>query len=186
MIVFGFDPGKGGACAAFEVIDAKPKPKMKAIDIIDMPLTPDREIDVIALRIWLLRHHASGVYLESAHPRPRDGKPQVFSSGQSFGLLKATIRLYGHEPVIVSPQTWKKRFGLISHKPDGETEKDAAKRARGMKTKSREMASRLMPDAAKWLTRGKDDGRGEALLIAMYGAEQVLDRNRVARMGDAA
>jgi crossover junction endodeoxyribonuclease RuvC len=53
----------------------------------------------------------------------------------------------------VSPQKWKRHFGLTSDKDE-----------------SRRAASRLLPKSAHLWARVKDDGRAEAALLAIYGA----------------
>lgn len=97
---------------------------------------------------------------------PRDGRVGAFNFGQTLGLIKATLRLNNLEPEMVEPVVWKKHFLLTNQA------KDAA----------RHRAMKLMPDSAKWLQRVKDGGRADALLIAMYGAEKMLGRERVAAM----
>jgi crossover junction endodeoxyribonuclease RuvC len=60
---------------------------------------------------------------------------------------------------LVKPQKWKKHFSL---------DKD--------KDKSRALANRRFPDNHQDFARKKDDGRAEAALIALYGAEVLLPK----------
>jgi crossover junction endodeoxyribonuclease RuvC len=56
----------------------------------------------------------------------------------------------------VTPAKWKKHFGL--------------NRDKGV---SRSKATERFPEYANLFSRVKDDGRAEAALIALYGAEQL-------------
>jgi len=64
---------------------------------------------------------------------------------------------HGYEVYYVTPAVWKKHFKLSKNK--------------GV---SRSLACQRFPEAADQFTRVKDDGRAEAGLIALYGAERIL------------
>lgn len=76
----------------------------------------------------------------------------AFGFGHTFGGIVAVLATLGTRHDVIQPSTWKRRAGL----PPG-----ADKRA------SVSCAKRLLPDAAPFLTRIKDDGRAEALLLAL-------------------
>lgn len=90
------------------------------------------------------------VALEKVHSMPGQGVSSMFNFGASYGALKAFLFLRFQEPLLVTPQKWKKHFGLIG------TEKSA----------SLDMARHIWPTAS--LKRKKDNGRADALLIAKY------------------
>lgn len=178
IVVAGIDPGLSGAMAAFE-IDARPfveRPERRAVHIADMPtheFDGHNEIDAGKLNDWLQEHQPEHIFLERVNAMPSIpnsfgirrsmGATSAFSFGASTGIIKATIALYGLIPRMVAPASWKKRFGL-----------------RGpSKEQSRQAALRLMPDSAFYLTRKKDSGRAESLLLAMYGAEIILGELRM-------
>jgi crossover junction endodeoxyribonuclease RuvC len=87
---------------------------------------------------------------------PGQGSSSGFKYGRGVGSIEAAIALSGIPLTIVEPSVWK-RF----HKLPGK-EKEA----------SRQRALQLFPEAHASLARRKDHGRGEAALIALYGARQ--------------
>ena len=61
---------------------------------------------------------------------------------------------------LVTPQTWKKVYGLKGGKEN--------------KDMSRQKASQLFPTYANLWARKKDDGRAEAVLLAHYGSTREM------------
>lgn len=129
--------------------------------IEDMPLakstTGRDELDLRRLgEILLPVTHANrriGV-LERVSAMPRDGVAGAFSFGQGYGALRMALVGHGYEDRLVTPVTWKKHFRLS--------------RDKGV---SRSYACSRFPGYAQYFSRVKDDGRAEAALIALYGAE---------------
>lgn len=78
----------------------------------------------------------------------------MFRFGQQVGAIEMAAAAHGHELRYVTPSTWKAHFGLSADKGV----------ARGY-------AMKRFPALADQLSRVKDDGRAEALLIALYGLE---------------
>ena len=138
--IIGIDPGKAGAIAyLFE----------NGEDVVDMPANPHD--------LWeLLNEHRGDyvpvvAYIEKAQSMPGQGVSSTFQTGYGYGQLimaLAALAIPYHE---VSPSVWKKAMGLTG------TDKEAA----------RALARSQWPTAS--LSRGKDHGRAEALLIARYG-----------------
>jgi crossover junction endodeoxyribonuclease RuvC len=153
-IYAGIDPGLSGAIG---FLDARGR----FVGVIDMPTLPTttgrRCIDAEALAV-ILRQYAPGFTLvERVGPRPGEGAVGAFSFGQSVGIIGgvlATLRL-PHD--VVQPATWKRRAGI----PAGA--------AKGVSIAT---AKRLLPDGGDHLTRVKDDGRAEALLLAYQAWER--------------
>jgi crossover junction endodeoxyribonuclease RuvC len=94
------------------------------------------------------------VVLESVHSMPKQGVASSFTFGEGLGLWKGIIAAYNLPLEMPSPQRWKKAILTDQGK-----EKDA----------SRYKAIQLFPSMAHMLSRVKDDGRAEALLLAEYG-----------------
>ena len=65
---------------------------------------------------------------------------------------------------LVAPQSWKARFGLRG--PD--------------KDQDRLCALRTVPSAAHYLERKKDHNRADALLIAVFGIEHLINQLKAA------
>jgi crossover junction endodeoxyribonuclease RuvC len=94
------------------------------------------------------------VILENVHSMPKQGVASSFSFGQGLGMWQGIVAALGIPLEMPSPQRWKKEIMA-----DQGRDKDAA----------RFKAIQLFPTLATQLSRVKDDGRAEALLMAEYG-----------------
>ncbi|MEF9603307.1 hypothetical protein O4J55_13490 [Paracoccus sp. PXZ] len=86
-----------------------------------------------------------------------------FAAG--FGVVMTAAQLYsGSERrlTLVRPTTWKPALGLTADKRE-----------------SLAMARELFPGAADMLSRAKDDGRAEALLLTEYHRRHVMTQDSV-------
>ncbi|WJX31980.1 hypothetical protein P8452_20358 [Trifolium repens] len=97
-------------------------------------------------------------YIEQSIPFPKDGKQGWWSGGFGYGLWIGILVSSGFTVVPVPSFTWKAKFELSGSK--------------NSKDDSRKLASTLFPSLSSLLTRKKDHGRAEALLIAAYGKDQ--------------
>jgi crossover junction endodeoxyribonuclease RuvC len=145
----GIDPGLSGAVAVLGE-------NLELLDVFDMPtmaLSKGKNCVNAAGLAAILRidQHPATAYLEDVHAMPGQGVSGMFSFGRSLGVIEGVLATLGIPVVMVPPQTWKKRAGLQG------AEKD----------KARTMAQRLYPGAD--LSRKKDIGRADAILIARYG-----------------
>lgn len=89
------------------------------------------------------------VVLEYVHGRLGDGAIQAFNFGLGFGMYQGILHTLEIPIIMVSPQQWKKDLKLIN------LDKEA----------SRQLALKLFPDLVEQLSRKKDEGRAETLLI---------------------
>lgn len=148
--ILGIDPGFTGALALYD-------PFIKKLhSIIDMPLitSPTKQLDKGSLALILEGHAASIAYavLEDVGAMPNDGRASLFKFAVGKGILEgmlASLMIPVHMP---TPAVWKIRMGLNSQK-----------------SKSRELASQLFPSHAQSFARAMDDGRAEAVLLAVFG-----------------
>ena len=156
MIYIGIDPGLRGAVAFI--------PEGGLITVADTP-TMVVEGDKLrhkyntAAMAELLRPYQYAtkdtlVILESVHSMPKQGVASSFTFGEGLGMWEGIIAAYGLPLEKPSPQRWKKEMMADMGK-----DKDAA----------RYKATWLFPEMAEQLSRKKDDGRAEALLMAEYG-----------------
>ena len=158
MIVIGIDPGLDGAIAIL-----CPE-TMKLERILDVPTMGTKPRIVNVLGLYSQMKEAVRVYgpvmcwLEEAWARPKQGVSTSFKCGRTIGNIEAVIICVGWPIRTVTPAKWKLHFGLAAK---GKTKHD-----------SRARATRLFPASAEQFSRAKDDGRAEAALIALYGAEQ--------------
>lgn len=157
----GVDPGVSGAMAFLDADGF-------LLEVIDTPtVTPGknkrREINVIEvidiLEDYRDEYRIRGV-LERVSARPDQGVASTFTFGVSYGVLQAAMAACNVSYELITPQVWKKEFGLVK------TEKDA----------SRAVAQRLYPDAD--LPKGRGVNRADALLLARYAFRKYLVSTR--------
>jgi hypothetical protein len=171
--IIGIDPGVTGAAAAFEVGEGDifgPIGKQRVIDIIDLPVVvfgAYKTVDVLELRRFLKAHHADEVWMEAVHSMPRDGHVGACNFGDVRGSIRSTILLTGNTLQFVAPNVWKRAAGLL--KSGDQVDKNAG----------RKLCQAKWKDSRPYLKRVMDHNRAEALLIAVYGANQVLNAKRV-------
>ena len=89
------------------------------------------------------------ICIEDVHSMPGQGVASTFKFGRAVGAICAVADMKFGVWHIVSPQRWKKAMGVSQDKDSSLT-----------------LARELWPNAP--LTRKKDHGRAEALLIAEY------------------
>jgi hypothetical protein len=153
----GADVGISGALAVIECpIGAAPR----LIDAIDVPIVGSKgkaaeRVDVAAVHTFIAQHKPARAIVERAQSMPRQGVASTFKYARAVGTLEAAIILSQIPIEYVSPVVWKRHFKL----PGGD--KEAA----------RQRALELFPAAHALLARRKDHNRGEAMLIALYGAK---------------
>jgi crossover junction endodeoxyribonuclease RuvC len=161
-LTFGIDPGISGAIAVLADGEAGP--------IIDMPLLgEDREVDArqVALFIRAARELHPGAAVSAVIERvrampPKDGERRAgaqssFNFGDHYGKAKAVLELLGIPYTRAEPASWKRQFGLTGQPKDA----------------SRVLAIQRFPTVAAQLKRKKDNGRADALLIALYGEQRL-------------
>lgn len=163
-LTIGIDPGLGGALAL--LADGEPA------GCHDMPTRArrrgtGREIDAYRLMDLLrtiLRDHqgaAVTVVLEVVAGFTGRAASRSFAFGQGDGMVRAVLACLGLEPIEVYPITWKKYYGLMKPKGGEAPGKDA----------SRARVVALFPNQALPFLRAKDDGRAEALLLALWAVQ---------------
>jgi hypothetical protein len=148
-LYLGIDPGLGGAIGA---VDADGS--FHAVH--DMPTTITttgrRQIDPAAIAAIVRELDPAFVLVERVHARPGEGAVGGFAFGFGFGCILAVLAALNVPHDLVQPAVWKRRAGI----PPGRD-----------KAASIASAKRLLPDAAAHLSRVKDDGRAESLLLAL-------------------
>lgn len=167
-LTLGIDPGLKGAVVA--LLDGEPGP------LLDMPFTQSGvrlrknkktgvvtevrvcEIDASSIAMWIraLRSQHQGAHVrasvEKVSARPDDGGTSAFQFGEGFGKVKAVLEVLNIPYTLTIPSQWKRNMGLIGKDKD----------------KARELALTRFPTMAASLKRKKDDGRADALLLALY------------------
>ena len=89
------------------------------------------------------------IVIEAVHAMPKQGLSSTFRFGMAYGAAISIAERFNCPWHLVTPQRWKKLLELDSDK-----------------NKSLELARNLWPNAP--LSRKKDNGRAESLLLAEY------------------
>jgi crossover junction endodeoxyribonuclease RuvC len=160
----GIDPGLNGACAVYTP-DAPPPLRLAVFDIPTVGLKKDRRVNAAALRDWLLANRPSRLAIERVNAMPsqhltngaRVAMPPsyAFRFGDACGSIRTCVVCCDLQYRYVTPQVWKKYFGLSNDKEE-----------------SRQKAIALFPASASLFVLKKHDGRAEAALIALWEAAQ--------------
>jgi hypothetical protein len=148
-LTIGIDPGNTGA--------------------FDMPCNPretgtGRMIDAgrlhELLRDVLAKHQGAAVtvVLELVGGFNSDGGSFAFKFGQADGIVRGVLGSLRLPVIEVRPQAWKKHFGLVKVAGGEKPGKGA----------SRTLVVSMFPNSALAYLRGRDDGRAEALLLALW------------------
>lgn len=141
MIYMGIDPGKNGAIAI--------------IDNDKVEILPYSNINIVTAGNYCNDHGGCACIIEKVHAMPGQGVSSMFSFGQNYGYITGVLNALNIYPLEVTPQKWKKYYGL-------HTDKQA----------SIETAQNLFKGVNLYKTprcKNKHDGMAEALLIANYG-----------------
>jgi len=145
----GIDPGARGCLAVLDEAG-------KVILLEDLPTTNE---GWCTLLLGLMsKPDNTYVALENVHALPNQSTVAGFTFGKNVGkaeLLAEALAILD-DVLLVTPQKWKKHFGLSKDK------KEAI-----------ELAKVLFKDVEERLTASKD-GRAEALLIAEYCRQSFL------------
>lgn len=155
-VIIGIDPGISGAIAI--IGDHRAAPAVKDMPVMSKGTGKKQQVNAAELARMLASCAPSVVYVERVSAMPEQGVVSMFAFGEAFGVIRGVLAAMNIPIELVTPQTWKRRFGLLG------TEKDAA----------RTKAIELYPTAP--LARKKDIGRADALLIARYGWETEQQR----------
>jgi len=155
MIIIGIDPGYTGAIAGLDT-------QTGSLVVQDMPTVPSPKgkvmLDMAELHRFLdpQGRQDIGVVIEKVSAMPRQGVSSTFRFGECFGAIQMAVVAHQLPYQLITPQSWKKHFGLTSNKGT-----------------SRGLASQRFPQYSKQFARVKDDGRAEAALLALFGFEKL-------------
>jgi crossover junction endodeoxyribonuclease RuvC len=153
----GCDPGS--VSGAIGVLDSMG-------DYVESFMIPheDKYIRAMVFKNMLLKaidpREGAEICIEQVHSMPGQGVASTFQFGRAVGVISAICELTNYPVHMVTPQKWKKFFGLSSSKDE-----------------SLDMARMFWPEAP--LKRKKDGNLAEALLIAEYWRSQIKGRRIV-------
>lgn len=153
--IVGIDPGQTGAVAfiigqGVELFDTP-------VEMVKKGKTNKTEYMPSAMADILRDKKIDHVFIEKVGAMPGQGVTSMFGFGKGFGLWIGILAALQIPYTLVTPQAWKKVL------MQGVSDKDAA----------RGRSQQLFPAVANQLSRKKDIGRADALLIAEYGRRQL-------------
>jgi crossover junction endodeoxyribonuclease RuvC len=147
----GIDPGLSGAIALLR--------NGEYAEVWDMPTMGrgtgnKQQVNAAEVARILRECPPCTAWIELVGAMPGQGVSSMFNFGKAAGAVMGALAALRFPMAEVTPQRWKREFGLIGK------EKDIA----------RTVAQQLMPAAP--LSLKKHGGRADALLIALYGERQ--------------
>ena len=150
--VIGIDPGASGAIAL--VVQGV------LISVHDMPTvtvernkSQKRQVCPAGLSLLMQQLDPHKAICEKVSAMPGQGVSSMFSFGRSVGIIEGVLAAKQIPVTFTTPQSWQKQSGASKGK-DG----------------SRQRVMELFPSQAHLFARVKDDGRADAVLIALAGA----------------
>jgi hypothetical protein len=162
MRVLGVDPGLKGALGFVDLSDDGMN--VLGVEVFDMPVAEFVDGRPVpcprGVRRLLDELRPDLVVLEHVESRPGSGSVSEWRFASGFGAVLAVCQTaFGADDArvhLVRPRLWKERMGLSSDK-----------------SASLDLARATFPDAADLLSRKRDDGRAEALLLVEYARRHL-------------
>ena len=150
-MIVGIDPGMAGAIAWLS-------DDGHLIEVRDLPVAKGEGLMPAVLAVFLREQDRQPVhaFLERVAARPGAGVSGMFNFGRGYGQIEGVLAALGVPVTLVTPGKWK-----------------GALRVPADKAASRSRAAQLWPGLAGTFARVKDDGRAEAALIGLYGANSM-------------
>ncbi len=149
--VIGIDPGASGAIALLV--------QGVLVSVHDMPTVTvernkaqKRQVCPAGLSLLMQQLSPNKAIVEKVGAMPGQGVSSMFSFGRSVGIVEGVLAAKQISLTFVTPQVWQKHSGAAKGK-DG----------------SRQRVMELFPRQAHLFARVKDDGRADAVLIALAG-----------------
>ena len=117
MRKLGVDPGASGAIVLLE--DGKP---IEWAMMPTMKIGTTTRVNAVALaaiiRSYMKQDEPLIAFVEQVHAMPKQGVSSMFSFGHSCGVIAGVLGALEIPTTFVTPQSWKKREGLIGNDKD--------------------------------------------------------------------
>ncbi len=175
MIIISIDPGLTGACSVLD------RNGLRAV--FDLPTMPipgvgptamvQRKIDGKVLRALLLQYCPPGEPVRAVIEGvgvmggANNAVQTQGSLMRTLGAVETVLELLNVAPTYVSPQTWKRYFGLIESGTFGPKSTSAQTKAKALAC-----ARRLYPHCTEF-KRARDHNRAESVLIGHWLLQEV-------------
>lgn len=154
MNIFAIDPGVSGALVCYH--RATQSVSWRLTPTIEVGVKGTKRVNAMEVARWFKsfeRHTSDFCFIEKVGAMPGQGVSSMFSFGHSAGVVEGVVTALGLPVQLVSPQAWKKHWGLIGQ------DKDAA----------RVLCVDLYPDLSELKLKGKGQAISDAILIAKFG-----------------
>lgn len=165
-VYIAIDPGINGAIAAIYEDG-----RCEVHSVPSSSVDGKRQFDAEGMAS-LIRGYGGGakICLEAVHAMPGNGAVSMFFFGRGFGIWEGVLGALKRKYELIPPQTWKKGYPELApvkgdKRPRSQIKAQAKKNALAL-------ARSLFPSVADSLRREKDDGRAEALLMALFRASR--------------
>jgi crossover junction endodeoxyribonuclease RuvC len=152
-MIYGIDPGCSGAVVCL-------RPCGEYVAHLNMPTVKvgtKSRVNGAAVAAFIRQHQTENeldhAYLEQVGAMPGQGVASMFTFGHAAGVVEGLLQGLGIPYMLVTPQGWKKRAGLIG------ADKDAA----------RSRAIQMYPGLRVLDLKGKGQAVADAILIAKFG-----------------
>lgn len=118
-----------------------------------------KRVDIPTVALFIREQkNIAGAYIEKVGAMPGQGVSSMFSFGHATGALEGCVAAMGIPLTHLSPQAWKKKFGLVG------ADKDAP----------RAKAALRYPNEKVFTFKGKGQAVADALFIALAGLDVSL------------
>jgi crossover junction endodeoxyribonuclease RuvC len=151
MIVLGIDPGLSGGVA---VVDSRSMEIVIGMRVPVFKWRTKKLIDVPVLHDFLSGVSIDTAVIENVGSMPGQGHVGAFTFGRATGAIEGLAMLLTPKVEWVTPQKWKKHFGLSKDKQA-----------------SIDTAKKIFGDSYRWQFKA-DDGIAEAALMARWLLDQ--------------
>ncbi len=151
MRTLGVDPGISGAIVLLE--DGLP------IEWLRMPtymVGKNNRVNAAALANMLSHQYIDKAYVEQVGAMPGQGVTSMFTFGHAVGTVMGVLGALAIPVANVTPQSWKKRAGIINKDKD----------------ESRSKAIQLWPKWRALDKKGEGQAFADAALIAKFGEDK--------------
>lgn len=154
-LILGIDPGISGSFALYDPISKT------VVNIWDMPVHDIKgkahlDLYQMATIVDTYKKDIKLAVIEEPGAMPGQGVTSMFRFGHACGVVQGIVACCMIPMKLLKPSVWKMQMGLTF-------DKDL----------SRQKASQMFPKESARFARKKDDGRAEALLLAVFGERLI-------------
>lgn len=162
MFVMGLDPGQKGGTAAIELATGNLVWWAQLPVCSLFPGSDRARVDAFSLIKSIPQEIVGGptrLVVEDVSARPGQGVTSTFRFGFHTGVAVGALCALGMTPFFIPPATWKLAMGLSSDK-----------------SRSFQLARKLLNDEKAFPLKSRDEGACEAFLLARFARQRILAR----------